>query len=141
VSCDKSWHRQPPEAITSRRCGVAAMFCEIRPNRVQAQRTEEQTVTETCAVISLPFGLAWRNCAANARARRPPKASCSATRRRTALGPRVGSPQRWTQGCGGRRLSSALRRGARKPRDIAAKTYSVAGSSAGKATPAETASW
>jgi hypothetical protein len=25
------------------------MFCETRPNRVQAQRTEEQTVTETCA--------------------------------------------------------------------------------------------
>jgi DNA-binding response OmpR family regulator len=38
VSCDKSWHRQPAEAITSRRCGVAAMFCEARPNRVQAQR-------------------------------------------------------------------------------------------------------
>ena len=28
VSCDKSWHRQPAEAITSRQCGVAAMFCE-----------------------------------------------------------------------------------------------------------------
>jgi hypothetical protein len=25
------------------------MFCETRPNRAQAQRTEEQTVTETCA--------------------------------------------------------------------------------------------
>ena len=25
------------------------MFCETRPNRAQARRTEEQTVTETCA--------------------------------------------------------------------------------------------
>jgi hypothetical protein len=25
------------------------MFCETRPNRAQEQRTEEQTVTETCA--------------------------------------------------------------------------------------------
>src|SRR5215469_936308 len=38
VSYDKSWHRQLAEAITSRRCGVAATFCETRPTEGAGHR-------------------------------------------------------------------------------------------------------